>query len=58
MTLETARAILRTSRENAAREPLSGHSIADWVAFEVRLVRLRPRRFVLTTPGGSARAQY
>lgn len=51
MTLETARAILRTSRQNATRDQgTTGHSIADWVAFEARLVRLRPRRFVLAMP--------
>jgi hypothetical protein len=52
VTLEAARAILRTSRQNAGRDPLSGHSMADWVVFEARLARLRPRKFVVAARNG------
>jgi hypothetical protein len=46
MTLETAKAILRTSRQDASRQSQVAHSYADRLAFEHRMARLRPRKFL------------
>lgn len=47
MTLETAKAILKTSRRDASRQSQADHSYADRLAFECRMARLRPRKFLL-----------
>ena len=46
MTLETARAILGISPAHKKWYALVPPSIAELAAFELRLVRLRPRKFV------------
>jgi hypothetical protein len=51
MTLETAKAILNVSRREASQPLRNTHTDADIVAFESRLMRLRPRRFLRTVAG-------
>lgn len=46
MTLETAKAILNTSRRDAVRPSRADHTDADRAAFESRMLRLRPRTFL------------
>jgi hypothetical protein len=46
MTIETAKAILNTSRHEVSRLSQGDHTNADRVAFEARMERLRPRVFL------------
>jgi hypothetical protein len=46
MTVETARAILRTHRREPSRLPQTDHTHADRLAFAIRMTRLRPRKFL------------
>ena len=46
MTLETARAILNTGRRDAAPLSQNDHTNTDGLAFQARMLRLRPRTFV------------
>jgi hypothetical protein len=48
MTIETARAILNTSRLEAGRLSKTDDTDADQVAFDASMARLRPRRFLRT----------
>lgn len=46
MTLETAKAILQTGRRDTSRHAQTDPTEADRAAFEARMERLRPRRFL------------
>jgi hypothetical protein len=46
MTLETAKGILNTHRRDASRPSPTDHTDSDLIAFESRMTRLRPRKFV------------
>jgi hypothetical protein len=46
MTLETAKAILKTNRRDSSRPARTEHTDIDRIAFEYRMARLRPRSFL------------
>lgn len=51
MTLETAKAILKTTRREVSPRSHADPSYTDQAAFEARMERLRPRRFLrIPTP--------
>jgi len=58
MTLETARAILGISTAHQTWNRLVPHSIAELAAFELRLARLRPRKFVRLPPRAGTAVEH